>query len=224
VTTTEDPATDTASPTDHRSVGRPAPGGPILKLLAVLRILLGYFFVLDFLDKAFGLGIATPPSQVMANKIEAIDLRVIAWTRRLFTPAARAAFFVIFFYFGFLKLIGLSPATPLAEALTAQTIGTGWFHVAFMILAGVECLIGILFLIPRATRIVIPLLLVHMAVVCSPLILVPAHVWVAPFVPNFEGQYIIKNLALVAMAIGLAASTVPLKSRATASSPWRGGS
>lgn len=150
---------------------------------------------------------------VMASNIEAIDLRVIAWARRLFTPAARAAFFVIFFYFGFLKLVGLSPATPLAEALTAQTIGAGWFHLAFMILAGVECMIGVLFLVPQATRIVIPLLLLHMAVVCSPLILIPEHVWIMPFVPNLEGQYIIKNVALVAMAIGLAASTVPLEAR-----------
>lgn len=151
---------------------------------------------------------------LMADRIEAIDLRAIAWARRLSTPAARAAFFVIFFYFGFLKLIGLSPATPLAEALTAQTIGAGWFDVAFMILAGLECLIGILFLIPQATRTVIPLLLIHMAIVCSPLILLPAHAWASPFVPSLEGQYIIKNVALAAMAVGLAASRVPLEARA----------
>lgn len=147
----------------------------------------------------------------MTTKLQAIDVQVIGWARRSFMPIARVAFFVIFFYFGLLKLIGLSPASPLAEALTAQTIGSEWFQVAFMTLAGIECLIGLLFLVPRATRVVIPLLFVHMLVVSSPLVMVPAHVWVAPLVPNLEGQYIIKNIALVAVAIGLAASTPPLK-------------
>lgn len=150
---------------------------------------------------------------LMVTKLEAIDVRIIAWARRLFLPIARAAFFVIFFYFGLLKLVGLSPASPLAEALTAQTIGGEWFHVAFITLAVIECLIGILFLVPRATRVVIPLLFMHMLLVSSPLVLVPAHVWSAPLVPSLEGQYIIKNIALVAVAIGIAASTSPLKKK-----------
>ena len=149
---------------------------------------------------------------LMMTKLHAIDLKLIAWARRAYLPMARIAFFVIFFYFGGLKLLGLSPATPLAEALTAQTIGSEWFRVAFMGLAVIECLIGVLFLIPRATRLVIPLLFIHLAVVCSPLLLVSAHAWAGPFVPSLEGQYIIKNIALVAVAIGIAASTPPLKS------------
>lgn len=146
----------------------------------------------------------------MGTKLHTLDRAVIAWARRSYMPAARIAFFVIFFYFGFLKLIGLSPASPLAEALTAQTIGDEWFSLAFIVLAALECVIGLLFLIPRATRIVIPLLFAHMLVVCSPLVLVPTYVWSAPFVPSLEGQYIIKNVALIAMAIGIAANTSPL--------------
>lgn len=128
-------------------------------------------------------------------------------------PIARFAFFVIFFYFGLLKLIGLSPASPLAEALTAKAIGMQFFDASFMILAVIECLIGILFLIPKATRFVIFLLFVHMAVVCSPLVLVPDHVWSSFLVPNLEGQYIIKNIALIAIAIGIAAHVTPLKKK-----------
>lgn len=147
----------------------------------------------------------------MKAQLRTLDLKIIAIARRLFIPVARIAFFVIFFYFGFLKLIGVSPATPLAEALTAQTIGIEWFHVAFMILAAIECLIGILFLIPRTTRIVIPLLIVHLVVVSSPLLLVPSHSWIYPLVPSLEGQYIIKNIALIAVAIGIAANVQPLQ-------------
>lgn len=154
----------------------------------------------------------------MNTKLKNIDLVTISWANKLFVPIARIAFFIIFFYFGILKVLGLSPATPLAEALTAQTIGMQYFSIAYIGLAIFECLIGILFLVPKATRIVIPMLLLHMILVCSPLVLVTDMVWVYPFVPNLEGQYIIKNVALIAAAIGIAASTVPLAKKSTSSS------
>lgn len=146
----------------------------------------------------------------MHKRIEYIDHWVIRTSQQLYMPVARVAFFIIFFYFGFLKLIGVSPASPLAEALTARTIGMEYFDLSFIILALIECLIGILFLIPKATRFVIALLFIHMAVVCSPLILIPDHIWTSPFVPNLEGQYIIKNIGLIAIAIGIAANVTPL--------------
>jgi hypothetical protein len=49
-----------------------------------------------------------------------------------------------------------------------------------------------------------------MALVCSPLVLLPGMIWQAPFVPTLEGQYIIKNAVVVAVAIGIAASAQPL--------------
>jgi uncharacterized membrane protein YkgB len=147
----------------------------------------------------------------MHKRFEQVDYWIITTARQLYVPVARFAFFIIFFYFGFLKIVGLSPASPLAEALTAKTIGMQYFDVSFMILAVIECLIGVLFLIPKATRVVIFLLFVHMAVVCSPLLLVPEHVWSGFLVPSLEGQYIIKNIALIAIAIGIAAHVTPLE-------------
>lgn len=149
--------------------------------------------------------------KVMHKRLEKIDHWIIRTAQQLYLPVARAAFFVIFSYFGFLKIIGLSPASPLAEALTAKTIGMQYFDASFMVLAILECIIGILFLIPKATRLVILLLFIHMAVVCSPLILVPEHIWTSFLVPNLEGQYIIKNIALIAIAVGIAARVMPLE-------------
>lgn len=142
---------------------------------------------------------------------EAIDLRLIALFRRTFVPVARFSIFLIFFWFGLIKLFGLSPASPLAKTLTEQTVGLQYFDILFFVLALLECMIGLLFLLPKATRVVIPLLLVHMAVVCSPLLLVPSYTWQGPFVPTLEGQYIIKNAVVIAVAIGIAATTVPLR-------------
>jgi uncharacterized membrane protein YkgB len=142
--------------------------------------------------------------------IKHIDRSLIAFFRRTFLPFARVALFVVFFWFGILKAFNLSPASPLAQALTANTVGLQYFDVLFTGLALVECVIGVLFLIPKATRIVIPLLLVHMTVVCAPLVLIPREVWINFLVPTMEGQYIIKNIAIVAVAIGIAAQTKPL--------------
>lgn len=151
---------------------------------------------------------------LMANKkpdYEKIDLRLIAFFRHTFVPVARASIFIVFFWFGFIKLLGLSPASPLARALTEKTIGMQYFDALFIILAVIECIIGILFLFPKMTRIVIPLLLFHMVIVCSPLLLVPEYTWQGLLVPTLEGQYIIKNAVVVAVAIGIAASTAPLR-------------
>jgi uncharacterized membrane protein YkgB len=145
--------------------------------------------------------------------IKTLDLRVIAFFKRAFLPFARIALFTVFFWFGILKLFDLSPASPLAEALTANTVGLQYFDVMFKGLSVVECIIGVLFLIPKATRIVIPLLLLHMMVVCAPLVLTPGEVWKGWFVPTLEGQYIIKNLVIVAVAIGIASQTPPLSKR-----------
>jgi uncharacterized membrane protein YkgB len=143
--------------------------------------------------------------------IRKIDLKIIAWLRKSFLPMARLAIFVVYFWFGILKLFEQSPATPLAQAFVSKTLGAANFGWSFKALAIYECIIGILFLFPKMTRIVIPLLLIHMAIVCLPLFIVPDLAWSKPFVPTLEGQYIIKNLAIIALAIGVAAQTKPLK-------------
>jgi hypothetical protein len=42
------------------------------------------------------------------------------------------------------------------------------------------------------------------------LILLPAVTWMMPFVPTLEGQYIIKNLVIIALAFSLASHLRPL--------------
>jgi uncharacterized membrane protein YkgB len=149
----------------------------------------------------------------MKNKytdLLSLDLKLIMFLRKTFEPVARFSVFLIFFWFGFIKLLGLSPASPLAQALTERTVGTQYFDLLFYVLAFLECLVGVLFLFPRLTRIVVPLLLFHMIIVCSPLVLVPDYTWQSFMVPTLEGQYIIKNAVVIAVALGIAASTTPL--------------
>ena len=145
------------------------------------------------------------------RKLEAFDLRLISLLRQYHLWIARIALFIVFFWFGILKVLALSPASPLAAALTERTVGLQYFESMFFILSIVECIIGILFLFPKAIRVVLPLLIIHMILVCSPLLLLPDLVWTAPFVPTLEGQYIIKNAVIVALAIAIASATQPLR-------------
>jgi uncharacterized membrane protein YkgB len=147
----------------------------------------------------------------MKKHIEAVDLQLIHWFQKWYKPLARGSLFVVYFWFGILKVFGLSPATPLAEALTLRTVGAQWFDPLFFSLAIVECIIGLLFLFPKLTRLAIAIMVAHMVLVCSPLILLPDMVWVHPFVPSLEGQYIIKNVVLLAVAISIASTVQPLE-------------
>ena len=145
--------------------------------------------------------------------IKKFDQAFIAFANKWFDPLARVALFIIFAYFGALKLLDLSPAQDLALELVDKTVGLQYFDQLFFILALFEVIIGILFLIPKFTRVVILLMLIHMIIVCSPLLLTPDSVWLKPFVPNLEGQYIIKNIALLILALGLVSRTKPINSK-----------
>jgi uncharacterized membrane protein YkgB len=142
--------------------------------------------------------------------INELDHRLIHFFKKISIPLARFALFVVFFWFGFLKVIGLSPAGPLVHSLFDQTINFMPFDTFYILFALLECLIGILFLVKGAERIVLPLLLFHMITTFLPLIFLPDVVWQKAFVPTLEGQYIIKNLVIIATAIGLVAHLHPL--------------
>lgn len=142
--------------------------------------------------------------------IHTADAQLIHLFRRISMPAARIALFIIFFWFGMLKLIGLSPAGPMVQDLANTLIPFipfGTFYICFALL---ECIIGILFIIPGLERIVIPLLFLQMISTFMPLIFLPSMTWSVPLVPTLEGQYIIKNLVIIALAFGIAAHLHPL--------------
>lgn len=141
------------------------------------------------------------------------DASLIHFFRRVSIPLARFGLFVIFFWFGLLKVLGLSPASGLVQALFENTIHFMAFPT-FLVLFGLfEMLIGILFLVRGVERIVIPLLFLHMITTFMPLFLLTQETWSGFMTPTLEGQYIIKNLALIAAAVGIAAHLHPLPKR-----------
>ena len=144
--------------------------------------------------------------------IHTFDLELIHVFRKLSVPIARFGLFLVFFWFGALKVFDLSPAGPLVEQLFNATFPIHMSFATFMVLFGLfECLIGILFLIRGTERVVIPLLFIHMITTIMPLFFLPATTWSGFLVPTLEGQYIIKNILIIAAAIGIASHLHPLR-------------
>ncbi len=126
-------------------------------------------------------------------------------------PLARFSIFVVFFWFGFLKVLGLSPASLMVVTLLHATMPFV-SPPSFLVFFGLfECVIGILFLIPGLERVVLPLLFFHMVTTVLPLFLLPHMVWTGFMVPTLEGQYIIKNIVIIATAISIAAHLHPIR-------------
>lgn len=121
----------------------------------------------------------------------------------------RIALGIIFFWFGVLKFF---PNLSSAESLAIRTIenltsGKLPPQAAINILATWECLIGIGFILGKFMRITLILLFLQMIGTVMPLFMFPELTFTSiPFVPTLEGQYIIKNLVIIASAIVLLAT------------------
>jgi uncharacterized membrane protein YphA (DoxX/SURF4 family) len=106
-------------------------------------------------------------------------------------------------WFGALKFVpGWSPAAELASRTIQQvTFGLVPPEWGLLVLAAWESLIGVGLLLGRFLRVTLLLLAVQMIGTLLPLALFPSETFVMfPLAPSLEGQYIIKNLVLVAAA------------------------
>lgn len=114
----------------------------------------------------------------------------------------RIPIFIIFFWFGFLKIIDLSPAQELVQ----DTVYWMPFLSAEMwtyVIGFWEVLIGIFFLFKKTTLIAMLLLIIQMSGTFMPLVILPEITFQDsnPFLPTLEGQYIIKNIIIITAAL-----------------------
>ncbi len=146
----------------------------------------------------------------MRKFLEKIDFEIIHTLRKLSMPLGRVALFIVFFWFGILKIIGTSPANPMVQDLMHATLPFMSWNVFIVLFSIYEMIIGISFLIPRLERFSIALLMPHMVMTILPLIFLRTMTWQGFLTPTLEGQYIIKNLVIIALAVGIAAHLHPL--------------
>jgi uncharacterized membrane protein YkgB len=116
----------------------------------------------------------------------------------------RIALFIVFFWFGFLKIMGTSPAEGLVKALFDVTLSNYMSATTFLPCFGIiECIIGLLWLFPKLTKFAFWAMLVHMLTTFLPLVLLPKETWDAFLTLTLTGQYIVKNLVLIGSAFFL---------------------
>ncbi|MFY9461828.1 MAG: hypothetical protein WAP51_01335 [Candidatus Sungiibacteriota bacterium] len=154
----------------------------------------------------------------MQKLIQKFDIHIIGRLQRIEVPLARTAIFVVYFWFGFLKLLGASPATPLVQALFEKTINFMPFTAFYTFFSIFEIAIGILFLLRGFERLAIFLLGLHLITTILPLIFLPHITWQAFLTPTLEGQYIIKNILIAASAVVVGSKLIPMSSTTRPSS------
>lgn len=143
--------------------------------------------------------------------LEKFDTSIIHFFRKYSDEFARIAFFIVFFWFGILKVFLVSPAGPLVTELLNNTFLHFIPENTFMILFGLfEVIIGILALIPKLERITFAVMGFHLITTALPLFILVDTTWYAVFVPTLVGQYILKNLVLLASGMVLFAHIKPM--------------
>ena len=126
--------------------------------------------------------------------------RLVVWTMDAFgIKFARLALGIVFIWFGALKMIGeLSPAYD----LVAATIYWLTPEIIIPLIGLWEVAIGVAFLFPPLTRVALLLLIPQMPATFLPLVLLPEVTFtVIPWGLTLEGQYIVKNLVIIACAL-----------------------
>ena len=118
----------------------------------------------------------------------------------------------VYFWFGAVKLVpGLSPAEDLVLRTVGEfsaLVGIGIpARLALVMLAWCEVAIGLGFLADRYRRAVVWATFVHLLSAATPLVLLPGLIWTAfPHGLTLEGQYIVKNLVILAAAATVGAT------------------
>jgi uncharacterized membrane protein YkgB len=120
--------------------------------------------------------------------------------------------FIIFFWFGILKVLEASPATE----LIIETVFWMPFFSAetWVIVIGYwEMAIGVCFLNKKTTLIAVVLMFLQMTGTFLPLLILPEITFQNsnPFLPTLEGQYIIKNIIIITAALIIGRSYLKIK-------------
>ncbi len=143
--------------------------------------------------------------------VDAGEAAVHRWLMRYSIIALRIGMGAVYVQFGILKFFpGISPAQDLALA-TTHLLSFGLVPavvpngVALALIATLECAIGLLLISGRWLRVALGLLAGHLVGILSPAVLLAGRVFAGPHhMPTLEGQYVLKDVILLAVAMVIA--------------------
>lgn len=138
-----------------------------------------------------------------------VDVLLSRWLVRHSIALLRIGLGGIFLWFGLLKFFpGISPIESLAtRTVDVLTFGMIGGHSAMVVIAALECVIGLCFVAGRFLRVGVWLLAGQMLGAMSPLLLFPGELFSGPFnAPSLAGQYVIKDVVLIGAGLVIAAT------------------
>jgi putative oxidoreductase len=145
----------------------------------------------------------------LRDRLDRLDAAAHRWLVAHSITLLRMSLGAVFLGFGILKLFpGVSPAEDLVKTtthiLTFGLVPGSWALAGVGVL---ECLIGVCLLSGRALRPAVYLLGMQLVGILSPIVLLTSRMFDGPHhAPTLEGQYVLKDLILVAATLVLAAT------------------
>lgn len=147
---------------------------------------------------------AGPASRITAGEVRTA---IHSWLERNSIALLRISMGVVIFGFGILKYFpGVSPAEDLILTVTdLLTFGLLPGRVAMVLLATVECVLGLSLITGRGLRVSIYLLVAWVLGILSPVVLLSDRMFSGPEnAPTLEGQYVLKDVILLTAALVIA--------------------
>jgi uncharacterized membrane protein YkgB len=152
-------------------------------------------------------------SEIMGNEFQSkkkflyqyfrFENKIINFAQKYSATLLRYSFAIIYFWFGLLKLLGVSPAEELVYG------STEWMNFPhfIIVLSLWEIMIGIFFAIKKLNRVALLMFFLKVPGTFLPLFTNPEKCFTFfPFGLTLEGQYIFKNLLLISAALVIVAT------------------
>ena len=128
-----------------------------------------------------------------------VDRVVVPFLRRVAVPILRVSLGVVFVWFGTLKILQVSPVSE----LVARTVYWVDPDIVVPVLGAFEVTVGVLLLLGQALRLTLFLFLLQMLGTFLTFIVLPNVTFRHgnPFLLTVEGEFVVKNLVLIASAL-----------------------
>lgn len=147
---------------------------------------------------------------MLSERLVTIEEKLHGLLVRHAIKALRITVGAIFLGFGVLKFFpDVSPAQGLSiKTIDLLTFGLIPWEAGIVAIAALECFIGICLLANRWMRVAVWLLVVQFIGILAPLVLLTGRLFSGPHhAPTLEGQYVLKDIILVAAGMAIAAGT-----------------
>jgi uncharacterized membrane protein YkgB len=160
-------------------------------------------------DAAQSRGVVDTHNGGLRDRLGRLDSALHRWLVAHSITFLRVSLGAVFLSFGFLKFFPtVSPAEQLVMDTTSMlTLGLVPGSVAIVAIAVLESVIGLWLLSGRALRGAIYVLVIELVGILSPVVLLGDRLFSGPHhAPTLQGQYVLKDIILVAAVLVLAAT------------------